>query len=624
MSAGFFVTVSQTELHGERMDSSYISHTPWERDGAHRQIDLAGRGWRVVCLGKPGCESVALWSEKDRQDFLGSFVFILGWCYRISTSCTTLCADDYRRILERFSSGRPPLDGDFGGHFVAVVYDARRRRLAVQPDRLAIGAAFHAEADGEFAASNRALRLANYFAAPLDGQSVLAQMRGTHIPFGRSLFGGVRRLMCSTYIEFDLAAGRAQIKKPYSAYVPTRTINYSDAVDEVTGTLKSTVSRLLAASPVRFDLTGGNDTRAIASAVECITRNTGAEGFGFRVADPEGSPDVLVARRVAESCGWPLTRVDRFPAEQASLEELAQAATCGDGNFPVQQIWDRVYSERVYARRNQWKTHVGAPAGELFRGYFYAQEMLSLGRTSNVNYDALLAYRTYASRGVELGIFGAAAPTLDAHDRALLAPYRAIGEEGGALPNANKLDLMYLQRHCYRAGNTLASLTGFLNVCAPFLSWELAGLGLSLPWKYRANRGLMQRVIGRLSPKLANIPSEDGEPMKPFSLGTLPAYAASQIPIRMNHAGRVIRRLLGRSGGVQKTGLQAPAPVYFEVMENSKMLSAIFDPAVTRRVSTQVGSERNSQDSSSMFYVLCTIELLLQQAPGLRRQIVFE
>src|SRR5208283_4952260 len=160
-------------------------------------------------------------------------------------------------------------------------------------------------------------------------------------------------------------------------------------------------------------------------------------------------------------------------------------------------------------RQAQWRTHVGAPSGELFRGFFYAQELLSLGRSSsNVNYDALLAYRTYASRGMDLRIFGTTAPTFEANDEALLAPYRAIGDEGGSLPKAHKLDLMYLQRHAYRSGNTLSALFGFLNLRLPFLSWELAGLGLSLPWKYRATRGLMQRVIGRLSPKLANIPNE--------------------------------------------------------------------------------------------------------------------
>jgi hypothetical protein len=50
MSSGFFVTVSQSELCDERLDSSFVSHTPWARDGGPRQIDLAGRGWRVVRL----------------------------------------------------------------------------------------------------------------------------------------------------------------------------------------------------------------------------------------------------------------------------------------------------------------------------------------------------------------------------------------------------------------------------------------------------------------------------------------------------------------------------------------------------------------------------------------------
>src|SRR5215470_3854519 len=214
--------------------------------------------------------------------------------------------------------------------------------------------------------------------------------------------------------------------------------------------------------------------------------------------------------------------MDRHVSGQATLEELRPCATGSDGQFPLNYIWDRVHFDRIYAAHGQWKAHVGAAAAELFRGFFYRHEVLTIGRSRKVNYDSLLAYRTYASRGVDLGVFGAIAPTFDAHDDVLMAPYRAIGEEGGSRVNAEKLDQMYMQRHCYRSGNTLGLVHGFSDVRVPFLSWELAGLGLSLPWKYRANRGLMQRVIGRLSPRLANIPNIDGQPMKPLSFATLP------------------------------------------------------------------------------------------------------
>jgi hypothetical protein len=163
-----------------------------------------------------------------------------------------------------------------------------------------------------------------------------------------------------------------------------------------------------------------------------------------------------------------------------------------------------------------------------------------------------------------------------------------------------------------------------LNVRLPFLSWELAGLGLSLPWKYRANRGLMQRVIGRLSPRLANIPNEDGEPMKPLSLATFPAYIASEIPIGVDRAGRVIRRLLGRSLGTTRSGLPVPQPAYFSVLDDAKSLPAIFDPALIRQVRAEAGSRQNSRDTITTFYVLCTIELLLREAPALRHRLVFD
>jgi len=623
MSVGFFVVASPKELNNDKMDSAFVGHTPWKQDGGEREIDLRGPNWRIVCL-KDESGASTVWVEKERPDFRGAFVQIIGWCHRLSASSQSLSPQDYRQILERFRAGKPPLDDDFGGTFVAVVYDAKRQRLAVQPDRLAMGACLYAEENGEFAASNRALRLASYFQNALDGHSILSQMRGTHIPFGRTLFAGVRRLMGSTYLEVDLARGAGEVKKPQSLYVPTREISYADAVRLVADTVKATVGRLLDAEPVQFDLTGGNDTRVLASAVENITRNNGTHRFGFRVMDPEGAPDVRVARRVAETCGWHLVRADRHVEGQAAVEELGPAATGGDGNFPVHYIWDRVHFDRVYAAHGQWKTHVGAASGELFRGFFYTHEMFSLGRRSDVNYGALLAYRTYASRGVNLRVLGPSAPTFEAHDEILMAPYRAIGWEGRSRTNAEKLDQMYLQRHCYRSGNTLSYLFGFSDVRVPFLSWELAGLGLSLPWKYRANRGLMQRAIAKLSPKLAEIPNEDGLPMKPLSLATFPSYLLSDVPIEVRRAKRVIRRFLGRSAEIKRDTLPKPQPAYFAVVDNAKAIPMIFAQEAVKQIRSELESEQRTRDSIQTFYMLATVELLLQQVPALRRQLVFD
>jgi hypothetical protein len=170
----------------------------------------------------------------------------------------------------------------------------------------------------------------------------------------------------------------------------------------------------------------------------------------------------------------------------------------------------------------------------------------------------------------------------------------------------------------------LSTMSGFLDLRLPFLSWELAGLGLSLPWKFRATRGLMQRVIGRLSPKLANIPNDDGEPMKPLSLATFPAYVAAEIPIGVERAGRIIRRFLGRSAGAKQGGWPVPQPAYLSVVDNAKSIPAIFDPSSITQVRADAGSQQSSRDSLTIFYLLCTIELLLQQAPALRHRLVFD
>ncbi len=623
MALGFFVMAGHSENGEARFASSFVADTLWDCDGEDKKIDVEGPGWHAVCLGDRGAACCRAWTEDEVPEYAGSFVYTLGWCYRMSSANNELTALDYREMLRRLRAGMPPASEDYSGNFAVVVFDAQRKRLAVQPDRMAIAGVFFAIRNGEVAVSNRALRVASFCEVPLDGHSILSMMRGTHIPFGRTLFAGVRRLMGATYLEVDLESAEATVKKPYSLYVPTRQISYPDAVELYAERVKSTVKRLLAAESAWFDLTGGNDTRVLASGIEHLTRGNGNHGYAFRVVDPEGAPDVRVARQISETCGWPLTRLDRYASGYAPPEQLQRAATSADGNFPLNYIWERIELERAYSTPGQWKAHVGAAAGEIFRGFFYAHEMLNMGRTSRVNYDSLLAFRTYASRGVNLELFGGKAPTFAEHDEVLLAPYRAIGDEGGDMTNTYKLDQMYVQRHCYRSGNGFSWLLGFCNPCLPFLTWELGGMGLSLPWKYRANRELAQRVIGKLSPKLAEIPNVNGEPMKPLSLATLPGYVRSKMPIALNRAGRVARKLMGRSGEIKRSNLPVPLAGYFTVLENAKFLPGMFELSELKRIYAEAQSDETSRDVLMTFYTLCTVELLLQQARHLKREFVF-
>ena len=112
--------------------------------------------------------------------------------------------------------------------------------------------------------------------------------------------------------------------------------------------------------------------------------------------------------------------------------------------------------------------------------------------------------------------------------------------------------------------------------------------------------------------------------MKPLSAATLPAYVASKIPIQVDRARRVARRLLGQSSGVKKAGFPVPKAAYLQVLDEAKALPGIFDLAVMREVRGKVASEENSRDAATMFYVLCSIELMLGEAPRLRRAVVFD
>src|SRR5262245_15700297 len=121
---------------------------------------------------------------------------------------------------------------------------------------------------------------------------------------------------------------------------------------------------------------------------------------------------------------WQLLRLDRLVPTDTSLEELQDAAVYADGSVLIDSAFCQVIRECSY--RSRWDWHVGSIGGELLRDFFWSQEMLSLGRTSKVNYNRLLAYRLHAFSNREIGVLGQDIPSIAMHDDVLLEPYYQI------------------------------------------------------------------------------------------------------------------------------------------------------------------------------------------------------
>jgi hypothetical protein len=380
-------------------------------------------------------------------------------------------------------------------------------------------------------------------------------------------------------------------------------------------------TRLLTGGRGQFDLTGGNDTRLMAASISHIAPKLPGSEFVCHVAGTEDHPDVRIAREIARICQWKLLRVDRYSSADAHVEELRSAAIRADGTCPADLSWGFVQHELESAPPGEWR--VGSCGGELLRGFFWSQEMLSLGCTNKLNYRALLAYRLYASRGVDVRLFGEKGPSLDDHDEVLLAGYREIDKMGEDLVNAYKLDAMYVHKMCYAAGDLHSWLAGLRNFRFPLLSWEITRLGLSLPWKFRTNRGLVLSIIERLDPRLSNIANDKGEPMKPLGISTFPFYVLAALPVGGKRILRLLKKMTGRFAGAKRAPVTLPQSAFFSVIEDAKQLNRIIDGSMIDSVRAEAALPKPSDDCLRTFYTLCTMELLLREVPNLRAHIVF-
>ncbi len=622
MNAGFLISTFQSENGHDCCPSAPASGAVWRPENPNRLIDIWDGNCRITCLDQGNPRAGGFWTESESEEFKGSFISVLGWCYRISSAGEGIAGDEVREMMVRLRQGLPPIGEDFGGNFVVVAYDALRRRIAIQPDRWAMGGVYFAQSEKGIAVSNRAIPVASLAGAAFDGCSVLSLMRGTHMPFGRSLFSGVQRLMCGQYLDIQLDRGIAELKRPFPLFVEPQNVTLDESVEQISDALRAIARRSLAAGSAQFDLTGGDDTRMTAASISSVAPSGLGAGFGWRVVGEENHADARIAREIAQLCGWNLLRLDRRASPDASTEDLSEAAVLADGTCTANASWARLASEIESMRVRTWDSQIGSVGGELLRGFFWRQEMLSLGRSSRVNHDALLAYRLYASPDVDFTMFGARALSLQEHDEALLAPYRRIDQIGDASLNPYKLDVMYLHKLCYSAGNTFSWLAGFQNIRLPLLSWEITRIALSIPWRLRTNRGLVQRVIARLDPRLCTLANSRGESMRPLSPATFPSYVKAAFGLSAERFSRIARRQFGRFAGAKNGRHDSPPSSSLAILDQTGPLESLFDPRFIQSTKREA-SATASPDSLRALHVLSTVALLLRAAPKLRRQVVF-
>ncbi|MGH9367746.1 MAG: hypothetical protein ACRD3M_08755, partial [Thermoanaerobaculia bacterium] len=450
--------------------------------------------------------------------------------------------------------------------------------------------------------------------APLDGHAIFSMLRGTFYPLGRSLFGGVRRVLSGCYLEIDAKRARLGLRRAIPLYVATREINRRDAVALVGETVTGLARRLTAGEETVFDLTGGMDTRLLAAGIRRVNPPGIGTRFTWSVVGPADLADTRVAAQVAEVLGWPFRRLDRVTSGESDLSRLEADAVLSDGACLIDAAYGRLRHEE---KEGGSFGRAGGMGGELLRGWLWGQEFLALGRTSRVNYESLLAYRIRPSRAFEGSLLGGEWPSLAQHDAIILQPYRDIGHAGGDRVNAYKLDVIAQHKLLYLSYHWLA---GIRRVRLPFVSWEFCRTVLSLPWRLRATRRLLLQVFAELSPELTRVPTSKGEPMTPLGWSSLPLYGKRVASELWRGVPFVLARLRRSTPQLRVEPPPPPPWSWISVLQEARHVSALVDPSFVR---SACKFDKPDADRLRAFHALLTLELLCRGMPRVRKEVVF-
>ncbi len=450
-----------------------------------------------------------------------SFVISFGWCYRLGTEANQFRVKDMIKFLQSHRSKAMPDVDMLSGVYSLLSYDHLSETLWICTDMWAQHGFYYGSNDEKVVVSSKASIVADTLNACIDGISYLSLLRDTGIPPGRTLYCDVWRATCGRGLHFDIKSRTARLVQVQPLYRTPENINFDEAVEQSIDVLARVCPSAASRPSTVVDLTGGNDSRLMAATLLSSQGGRIGKHVTFRVVGDEKHPDVIVARQIASNFGWNLKRNSRTIEEEYSARSLSHACLLSDGNYLPMKVHGRLTQEL-----SLWDSVdglVGSLGGELFRDFFWRHELLNLGRTNRVNFDALLKHRLYVSNDVDVTHVSQGQLNLNDHNLCLLKPYEMIDSAAPDVENVYKLDIIYLHKLMNRSYCWI--LSDLRKLILPFLSHEITSISLKTPWRFRLHRKLVTAAVEKMNPVLSAIPTDTGAPMRPLRFFTLGAYA---------------------------------------------------------------------------------------------------
>lgn len=427
---------------------------------------------------------------------------------------------------------------DLEGQFALLRHDATRGTVTLVSDPFGMFGLFVAERGGLTYVSTSAMALARHLGAPPSRLGLHTYLLAGYHCGTMTNWDGVERVGAGAAVEFGPSGRHGSTYWRPEVDPGTRRLGIAASVDRC---LESAVEAVRSAgavgTPVWCDLTGGYDTRILA----LLARSAGVS-FVTSTNGSGDEEDTRLARRIAQAAGWEWSLLSLpEPWGRTLPDSLPEAVGWGDAALDAPQLAGVLWRHRAKAERSRHVLNGGG--GEHYWSYAWQHEYGRSGRSGPTDLDTWVRIRML--RAVPTTVFaGDPRPEVVADLRARMEPVVApyAGE-----PRAVQADLLYMHKCTGHFGAYAAAAAGHVDVHLPFYTRASFTAAFSTNPRHRFGHRFYRRLIDRLDPTIAAIPTAKGGPAQPRRLGNLHAFAPYYVRLGEKGLNKAAQRLLGRS-----------------------------------------------------------------------------
>jgi len=411
-------------------------------------------------------------------------------------------------LLNRYLQHGKDAVQDLDGAFALVIYDKLADRLAIISDPLGFVSIFYANQGKRVYVATSALAIAETIqAAPSEYGMYLFLTTGN--VYGRStLWQEVNRLPAGTVLELTPTGSSESVywspvvKDEINRLSMTKTVDH--AIDLLSHSIMNCVNR---EEMTWADLTGGFDSRLVTA----LLHNCGIP-FQATCEGPTTSPDVRISSQIARELGWAYQH-NKLPDDwgRERYERLPQALGKGDGHYDVFKLSGVIWDQNQRAR--ELSTSFCGLGGELWRGFFWKQELLNVGRSPTIDYDRLVDFRIL--HPIDSSVFNDTNRIKWIREELKLL-LKSVGDRYGDSPNTLKLDCIYAFKNTGHTGAHISSVIGKQRVVVPLFLKNTMTFAISAHFRWRNHSRLVRQIIEKVNPRLANFETTSGGPATPI------------------------------------------------------------------------------------------------------------